>query len=124
MSNDQLILRVDTLTTQTREFKALIGDFLHLELSRIRPHYGRYEVSIDIERPEYGMAQDVDSIAHSVLSALNGVVFSSKSRIDRLLVTKSIGETSRISVTARPIARRVSIPEIKLVDSGRVLARA
>lgn len=105
MTGDELNLRVDALTTQTRRFKALIGDFFRLEFKRVRPKWGPYEVVIQIERCENSPVHDVDNVAKAVLDALTGVVFHDDSQVERLLVTKVMGERPRISVTARPMAR-------------------
>ena len=48
---------------------------------------------------------DVDNVAKAVLDALTGVVFHDDSQVERLLVTKVVGDRPRISVTARPMAR-------------------
>ena len=109
MHGDELNLRVDALTTQTRRFKALIGDFFRLEFKRVRPKWGPYEVVIQIERSENSPVHDVDNVAKAVLDALTGVVFHDDSQVERLLVTKVLGERPRISVTARPMAdQRIS----------------
>lgn len=105
MYGDELNLRVDALTTQTRRFKALIGDFFRLEFKRVRPKYGPYEVVIEIQRTEHSPVHDVDNVAKAVLDALTGVVFHDDSQVEKLLVTKTVGERARISVTARPMAR-------------------
>jgi len=106
MYGDELNLRVDALTTQTRRFKALIGDFFRLEFKRVRPKYGPYEVVIEIQRTEHSPVHDVDNVAKAVLDALTGVVFHDDSQVEKLLVTKTVGDRARISVTARPMARQ------------------
>lgn len=103
MSGDELNLRVDAVTTQTRRFKSLIGEFFRLEFKRARPKWGPYEVCIEIERASATSSQDVDNVAKAVLDALTGVVFHDGSQVERLLVTKIEGERPRISVTARPM---------------------
>ena len=103
MSGDELNLRVDALTTQTRRFKSLIGEFFRLEFKRARPKWGPYEVTIEIERTPESPTHDVDNVAKAVLDALTGVVFHDDSQVERLLVTKSEGERPRICVTARPM---------------------
>ncbi|MBR9825890.1 MAG: RusA family crossover junction endodeoxyribonuclease [Alphaproteobacteria bacterium] len=105
MIGDELNLRVDALTTQTRRFKALIGDFFRLEFKRVRPKWGPYEVLIDIERTEASPTHDVDNVAKAVLDALTGVVFHDDSQVEKLLVTKTLGSRPRITVTARPMAK-------------------
>lgn len=107
MSGDELSLRVDALTTQSRRFKTLIGEFFRLEFKRARPKYGPYEVVIVIERTERSPVHDVDNVAKAVLDALTGVVFHDDSQVEKLLVTKQIGERARVSVTARPLVRPV-----------------
>ena len=109
MIGDELNLRVDALTTQTRRFKALIGDFFRLEFKRVRPKWGPYEVLIDIERTDSSPVHDVDNVAKAVLDALTGVVFHDDSQVEKLLVTKRQSDRARITVTARPMAdQRVS----------------
>lgn len=103
MSGDELNLRVDALTTQTRRFKALIGEFFRLEFKRARPKWGPYEVAIEIERTAGCPTHDVDNVAKAVLDALSGVVFHDDSQVERLLVTKTEGDRPRICVTARPM---------------------
>lgn len=103
MSGDELNLRVDAVTTQTRRFKSLIGEFFRLEFKRARPKWGPYEVSIEIERAPNSPNHDVDNVAKAVLDALSGVVFHDDSQVERLLVTKVDGDRPRICVTARPM---------------------
>ena len=103
MSGDELNLRVDAVTTQTRRFKSLIGEFFRLEFKRARPKWGPYEVCIEIQRRADGSSHDVDNVAKAVLDALTGVVFHDESQVQRLLVTKVEGDRQRISVTARPM---------------------
>lgn len=105
MSGDELNLRVDALTSQTRRFRSLIGEFLRLEFKRERSPGLSYEVCIRIERPGTREDQDVDSVAKAVLDALTGVVFHESSPVDRLSVTKHASEHARVSVVARPIAQ-------------------
>ncbi len=103
MSGDELNLRVDAVTTQTRRFKSLIGEFFRLEFKRARPKWGPYEVCIEIERTPNTPTHDVDNVAKAVLDALTGVVFHDDSQVERLIVTKMNGDRPRISVTARPM---------------------
>ncbi len=103
MSGDELNLRVDAPTTQTRRFKALIGEFFRHEFKRAQPSGRSYEVDVRIERPGDAGDGDVDCVAKAVLDALTGVVFHDGSLIDRLLVSKHAGEHARVSVTARPL---------------------
>ena len=103
MSGDELNLRVDALTSQTRRFRSLIGEFLRLEFKRDRLPGLAYEVCIRIERPGTAEDQDVDNVAKAVLEALTGVVFHESSRVNRLSVTKHDSEHARVSVLARPI---------------------
>lgn len=105
MSGDELNLRVDALTTQTRRFKSLIGEFFRLEFKRARPKWGPYEVCIELERVPGDSVHDVDNVAKAVLDALTGVVFHDDSQVERLLVTKKDGERPRISVIARPMQK-------------------
>ena len=110
MSGDELNLRVDAVTTQTRRFKSLIGEFFRLEFKRARPKWGPYEVTIEIQRTANSPTHDVDNVAKAVLDALTGVVFHDDSQVERLLVTKVEGDRPRISVTARPM-REVRVLE-------------
>lgn len=105
MNGDELNLRVDAVTTQTRRFKSLIGEFFRLEFKRVRPKYGPYEVSIEIQRTANSPVHDVDNVAKAVLDALTGVVFHDDSQVHKLLVTKVEGERPRVLVTARPMAK-------------------
>lgn len=109
MTGDELNLRVDALTTQTRRFKALIGDFFRLEFKRVRPKWGPYEVVIQIERSATSPVHDVDNVAKAVLDALTGIVFHDDSQVERLLVTKVEGERARITVTARPMVQEKTV---------------
>ncbi|MHA6287189.1 RusA family crossover junction endodeoxyribonuclease [Maricaulis sp. CAU 1757] len=106
MSGDELNLRVDALTTQTRRFKSLIGEFLRLEFKRARPKWGPYEVCIEIEGVAGDDGRDVDPVAKAVLDALTGVVFHEGSQVRRLEVIKREGPRPRIAVTARPMAEQ------------------
>lgn len=105
---DSLHLRVDAVTTQSRRFKSLIGDFFRTEFKRVRPKWGPYEVTIIIERTPGSPTEDVDRVAMSVLDALTGVVFHDDSQVERLLVEKVEGARARVKVRARPI-----LPETK-----------
>ena len=100
---DSLHLRVDAVTTQSRRFKSLIGDFFRTEFKRVRPKWGPYEVTIIIERTPDSPTEDVDSVAMAVLDALTGVVFHDDSQVERLLVEKVEGDRARVKVRARPI---------------------
>ena len=103
MSGDELNLRVDALTSQTRRFKGLVGEFLRLEFKRAAPESAGYEVSIRIERPRDARDSDVDSVAKSVLEALTGVIFHEFSLVERLVVSKHDGDHPRVTVIARPL---------------------
>lgn len=104
MSGDELNLRVDALTSQTRRFRSLIGEFLRLEFKRDRLPGLAYEVCIRIERPGTVEDQDVDNVAKAVLDALSGVVFHEDSPVNSLSVTKHESEHARVSVLARPVS--------------------
>ena len=101
--NGSLHVRVDALTSQTRRFKSLVGDFFRTEFKRVRPKYGPYEVVIEIERTPDSPVHDVDNVAKAVLDALTGVVFHDDSQVERLHVEKITGERARVKVRARPI---------------------
>lgn len=103
--NGALHLRVDALTSQTRRFKSLIGDFFRMELKRVRPKWGPYEVVIRIERTPQSPIHDVDNVAKAVLDALTGIVFHDDSQVERLYVEKVEGERARIQIRARPIKK-------------------
>jgi crossover junction endodeoxyribonuclease RusA len=104
MIGGELNLRVDAVTTQTRRFKSLVGEFARLEFKRVRPTYGPYEVLIEIERRADAPARDVENVAKAVLDALGSIVFTEDSQVEKLLVTKRDGLHARVSVTARPMA--------------------
>ena len=113
MFGDELNLRVDAPTTQTRRFKALIGEFFRHEFRRAEPVGRAYEVDVRIERPDNGADIDVDRVAKAVLDALSGMVFHKGSLIDRLHVSKHAGARARVSVTARPLPERpVVVPPL------------
>ncbi|KAA5801104.1 RusA family crossover junction endodeoxyribonuclease [Alkalicaulis satelles] len=101
--NGSLHVRVDAVTSQTRRFKSLIGEFFRTEFRRVRPRYGAFEVVIEIERGPDTPVHDVDNVAKAVLDALTGVVFHDDSQVERLHVEKVTGERPRVKVRARPI---------------------
>lgn len=103
MAGDELNLRVDAPTTQTRRFKTLIGEFFRLEFKRAHTASPTYEVCVRIERPGLDENRDIDCVAKAVLDALAGVLFHEGSPVDRLSVSKHAGEHARVSVIARPI---------------------
>ncbi|MEQ8406281.1 MAG: RusA family crossover junction endodeoxyribonuclease [Oceanicaulis sp.] len=100
---DSLHVRVDALTSQSRQFKSLVGEFFRTEFKRVRPKYGPYEVVIEIERTPDSPVHDVDNVAKAILDALTGVVFHDDSQVERLHVEKITGERARVKVRARPI---------------------
>lgn len=102
-TRDSLHLRVDAVTTQSRRFKSLIGDFFRTEFKRVRPKWGPYEVTIIIERTPDSPTHDVDNVAKAVLDALTGVVFHDDSQVERLHVEKIVGDRPRVKVRARPM---------------------
>jgi len=125
MAGDQLSLRVDNQTTQTRRFKSLIGEFLRLEFKRVEPQYGPYEISINIERAPRRNPADVDHVAKAVLDALSGIVFDKNSQVERLLVNKIDGRKAKVSVTARPMTPLQSVDaEVIKPRRARVLEDA
>ena len=63
MSGDELNMRVDALTSQTRRFRSLIGEFLRLEFKRDRSPGRVYEVCIRIERPGTSADPEGDHVA-------------------------------------------------------------
>ena len=101
---DSLHLRVDAVTTQSKRFKSLIGDFFRTEFKRVRPKWGPYEVAIIIEKTPESPTHDVDNVAKAILDALSGVVFHDDSQVERLTVEKVDGDRPRVKVRARPIA--------------------
>ncbi|WP_394692405.1 RusA family crossover junction endodeoxyribonuclease [Hyphobacterium sp.] len=105
MSADSLHLRVDALTSQSKRFKTLIGEFFRTEFKRVRPKYGPYEVEIRIERTENSPVHDVDNVAKAVLDALTGCVFHDDSQVEKLMVEKVLSDRARVKVRARPLNR-------------------
>ncbi|WP_421790925.1 RusA family crossover junction endodeoxyribonuclease [Hyphobacterium sp.] len=105
MAGDSLHLRVDALTSQSRRFKTLIGEFFRTEFKRVRPKYGPYEVEIRIERTENSPVHDVDNVAKAVLDALTGCVFHDDSQVEKLMVEKVLTDRARVKVLARPLNR-------------------
>ena len=108
MSGDSLHLRVDALTSQSKRFKTLIGEFFRTEFKRVRPKYGPYEVEIRIERTENSPVHDVDNIAKAVLDALTGCVFHDDSQVEKLMVEKVLSDRARVRVKARPLNREAA----------------
>lgn len=102
--NGSLHLRVDAVTSQTRRFKGLIGEFFRTEFKRTRPKWGPFEVVITIEKTPDSPRHDVDNVAKAVLDALTGIVFHDDSQVERLFVEKIDGERARVKVRARPLA--------------------
>ena len=113
MSGDELSLRIDSATTQTRRFKSLVGEFLRLEFSRVKPKFGPYEIKVEIVRARRGGRSDADKVARAVLDAVSAVVFSAESRIEKLTVTRLVGHKARVSVTATPVGRIRREPEVR-----------
>ncbi len=102
MSGDSLHLRVDALTSQSKRFKTLIGEFFRTEFKRVRPKYGPYEVEIRIERTETSPVHDVDNVA------LTGCVFHDDSQVEKLMVEKVLSDRARVKVRARPLNREAA----------------
>jgi Holliday junction resolvase RusA-like endonuclease len=108
MSGDSLHLRVDAVTSQSKRFKTLIGEFFRTEFKRVRPKYGPYEVEIRIERTENSPVHDVDNVAKAVLDALTGCVFHDDSQVEKLMVEKVLSDRARVRVKARPLNREAA----------------
>ncbi len=124
MPGDELNLRVDAPTSQTRRFRCLVGEFLRLEFKRDRAPGLTYEVCIRIERPGTEADGDVERVAKAVLDALSGVVCHADSPVHRLSVSKHAGERARISVVARPIEPPLPVIAPPLAKQKRVLEPA
>lgn len=100
---DSLILRVDALTTQTRQFKPLVRDFFRTEYRHVRPKFGEYQVEILIEQPPGRPGKhDVDNVAKAILDALTGAAFRDDAQVTCLVVEKIEGERPRLWVRAAP----------------------
>jgi len=102
-TGDELVVRVDALTTQTRRFKTLVREFFRTEFRSARPAYGAWAVEILVLQPEGTRGKhDVDNVAKALLDALSGSAFRDDAQVTRLLVEKVDGERARLWVRASP----------------------
>ena len=85
---DDLLIRVNLATTQTRKLKAELRSFLRREAAFVRPHFGPFEVRIWTSQFGNKSHLDVDNIAKACLDALNGVVWRDDRQVMRVTSEK------------------------------------
>ncbi len=102
VEDSTILVRVNGLTTQARDYKALVSKFFRKDL-RLRPNYGAaFCVEIVIETTPTSPRCDVDNVAKSMLDALTGAVYRDDSQVVRLVVERVAGSVERIFVRAQP----------------------
>lgn len=99
-----MLVRVNGLTTQTRAYKAVVGQFFRKEW-RARPAAaGAFCVEILIDVLPRSPRHDVDNVAKAMLDALTGAVFRDDSQVERLVVQRRRADEERIWVRVSPLA--------------------
>lgn len=100
---DEILIRVNLATTQTRKLKAEIRHFLRKEAASVRPHFAPFEVHIWTSEFRQKSHMDVDNIAKACLDALNGIVWRDDRQVVRLTSEKFSGDKACIVIRARPL---------------------
>lgn len=98
---DDMLIRVNLATTQTRKLKAEIRTFLRKEAAFVRPHFGPFEVHIWTSQYQNKSHLDVDNIAKACLDALNGIVWRDDRQVMRLTSEKFHGDRACIMIRTR-----------------------
>ncbi len=99
-----LDLEIEGVTTQAKYYKPLVREFFRKHMTRIRPAWGDFQVSIRMEFIGEAPLLDLDNLAKALLDSVNGVAFHDDSQVARLCVERAPGERDRISLRAEPIA--------------------
>ena len=100
---EDILIRVQLATTQTRKLKTEIRQFLRKEAAHVRPHFAPFEVRIWTSLMEERGQMDVDNIAKACLDALNGIVWRDDRQVYKLISEKFTGPKNEIAIRARPL---------------------
>ncbi|MEM9706364.1 MAG: RusA family crossover junction endodeoxyribonuclease [Pseudomonadota bacterium] len=98
------LVRIDIATTQTRQLKTLLNEFLRREARRITPSYAPFDVRIwtSVLASKRG-AHDVDNIAKACLDALSGVFWRDDRQVVRLSSERFVGQKNQIAIMLQPL---------------------
>ncbi|MEO0832973.1 MAG: RusA family crossover junction endodeoxyribonuclease [Pseudomonadota bacterium] len=100
---DDLLVRINLATSQTRKLKAELRTFLRKEAAFVRPHFGPFEVRIWTSLYQNKSHLDVDNIAKACLDALNGVVWRDDRQVVHLTSEKFNGDRATIVIRTRAL---------------------
>ena len=98
---NDILVRINLATTQTRKLKAELRTFLRKEAAFVRPHFGPFEVRIWTSQFRNKSHLDVDNIAKACLDALTGIVWRDDRQVMRLTSEKFDGDRAAILIRAR-----------------------
>ena len=99
---EALLLRLNTVTSQTRIYKQTLDHFFRREFRDWRPRHGEFCVEITVEVRPGLPAIDLDNVAKAVLDGVKGAIFFDDAQVGRLVVERIQGECEQVTVLVRP----------------------
>lgn len=103
LSSGGIEIVVDGLTTQTKYYKPLLGEFFRKTVPGVRPRWGDFDVRIRMDYMGDPPWMDLDNLAKALLDSATGSVFHDDSQVSRLLVERVQSEREGIWMMIVPI---------------------